>query len=487
MKKALLTFFAVSLMAMAVRALDVSVFPALFYDGDKAYVEMHYFFAGRSVGWQRVADSLMQARVRVTLLFIQGGQIVKYDKYDLSSPRVKSYADFRDLHRYHLKPGKYAIELKIEDLSRRGNETAFKTKLNVRPLAGVAVSDVLLLSHLSKSQTEDNFSKYGYHMEALPFNYIPEDSRSLLFYVETYGTDRWAPDSTYKLRIQLEKIAGGEATPYQAFTRKRHIADKDVYIEQLDITYLPDGDYNLVMEVRDRSGAAVASSSVFFHRSNPKLKPGLTLADLNGVKGAFVEKLTKEQLDYYLTALLPLLSGKDKAEVNQYFRDKNLNGKKDFLYRYFIKKDPVQPARAFLDFAKLARQVDESFYSAFGRGFETDRGRIYLKYGEPNDRIKVENEVYALPYEIWIYENLPNNPSPTKFLFYNRHAVGEDYTLLTSNARGERQNKDWREELYRKDINPGYIFRDNRLKESEKDDLLNRHPNSMAIRYFQDL
>ena len=33
---------------------------------------------------------------------------------------------------------------------------------------------------------------------------------------------------------------------------------------------------------------------------------------------------------------------------------------------------------------KVVKAVDKTFFSGFGHGFETDRGRVFLKYGKPN-------------------------------------------------------------------------------------------------------
>jgi len=468
-------------------ALDVSVYPAVFYEGKNGYVEMHYYFSGPSIGWKSAQDSAMQASAQVLITFLQDGKIIQFDKYNIQSPVVLRASDFRDLHRYSLKPGRYEVNIEISDLSREKNDVKFKTQINIQPPRNITISDLLLLSTLKKSDTETVYDKYGYYMEALPFNYLDKNTRNLTVYAEIYNTDQLTTDE-YSLRIQFEQIDGSVKTPYQSFTKKRSTQDKDIYIKTMNAQFMPSGDYNLIIEVRDQSGVIITSNSIAFHRENPTSKKETTIADLNSKKGRFIEQLTTKELDYYLRALLAIISGDDKKILNTYFKTKNHEGKKQFMYSHFHQKDPITPSAPFYVFADIAQKVDKAYYSGFGHGFESDRGRIFLKYGAPNDQIKVEDEQFALPYEIWVYESLPNNGSgPIKFLFYNRDRAGENFILLHSNAREERQNRNWKKELFRDDTMPGFDYGNTRLKESEIDQSFNDHPNSMAIRYFQDL
>ena len=200
-------------------ALDVSVYPAVFYEGKNGYVEMHYYFSGPSIGWKSAQDSAMQASAQVLITFLQDGKIIQFDKYNIQSPVVLRASDFRDLHRYSLKPGRYEVNIEISDLSREKNDVKFKTHINIQPPRNITISDLLLLSTLKKSDTETVYDKYGYYMEALPFNYLDKNTRNLTVYAEIYNTDQLTTDE-YSLRIQFEQIDGSVKTPYQSFTKK---------------------------------------------------------------------------------------------------------------------------------------------------------------------------------------------------------------------------------------------------------------------------
>ena len=490
MKSTFLAIFLLFHFVSSISALDVSVYPATFYEDGQGYVEMHYFFAASTIGWKTVDDSLMNASAKVQITFSRGEVVMKYDKYIVQSPNFNSAADFRDVQRYSLEPGKYTLSIKIEDESRTGNAVSFNTSIMISPPTEVDISDIVLLSDRRPSKTDTPFDKYGFYMEAMPFNFLTSNSAGFDIYAEVYHADQLANEN-YSLRLQFETILeDGSTKPYQGIMKQRKAMPKDVVFLEIDAKYMPSGDYNVVLEVRDNSGEVVASKSVGFHRDNPRLKKTTTIADLSKGKGDFIEKLSPKELDYYLTALQPTLDSRALSALQAYFKSHNTDGKKQFLYSHFVKQDPIHPEDSFYAFATLARKVDKMFYSAFGAGFETDRGQIFMRYGLPNDQIKVEDEQFALPYEIWVYEDLPAKKvgsGPIKFLFYNRDQSGENFILLHSNARGERLNPRWKRELFRNDSMPGFDFGDDRMRDDEIEDAFNAHPNSKAIQYFQDL
>ncbi len=98
---------------------------------------------------------------------------------------------------------------------------------------------------------------------------------------------------------------------------------------------------------------------------------------------------------------------------------------------------------------EVAKAVDYTFKSGLGYGFETDRGVIFMKYGKPNNRVEVDTEPAAPPYEIWVYEEFPwTSQNHVKFIFYNPSLAGGHFRLLHSTARNELSNQQWEVELY---------------------------------------
>ena len=124
--------------------------------------------------------------------------------------------------------------------------------------------------------------------------------------------------------------------------------------------------------------------------------------------------------------------------------------KRRFFLKHWAKKNPIMPEQAYDEYMMVAKVIDKTYGNGFGYGFETDRGRVFMKYGRPDDIVTVENEMNAPPYEVWIYYKMEKTQqSNVKFLFYNPNLIANGHRLLHTTCRGEIQNPRWKHELYK--------------------------------------
>ncbi|MEO0128994.1 MAG: GWxTD domain-containing protein [candidate division WOR-3 bacterium] len=106
---------------------------------------------------------------------------------------------------------------------------------------------------------------------------------------------------------------------------------------------------------------------------------------------------------------------------------------RDSLWKAFWKQYDPTPNTDYNErereyFERIA-YADEHF--SFGdKGWRSDRGKIYIKFGPPDEIQSRPYELSTKPYEIWFYYKLN-----LKFVFYDRHGFGE-YILI--NPQGER-------------------------------------------------
>ena len=75
-------------------------------------------------------------------------------------------------------------------------------------------------------------------------------------------------------------------------------------------------------------------------------------------------------------------------------------------------------------------------------GWQTDRGRIYAKYGAPDDRLRRVQSGGAPPYEVWRY----TRGRPRYFIFADRTGIG-GYNLIHTNDLQENGIPSWQEVL----------------------------------------
>jgi GWxTD domain-containing protein len=118
-----------------------------------------------------------------------------------------------------------------------------------------------------------------------------------------------------------------------------------------------------------------------------------------------------------------------------------------FIYNFWLSRDKENPEKRWKEYAEQVKQANKLFGSSMLPAYETERGRIFLKYGRPSDRIVVENEQGALPYEIWQYNTL-STTGDAMFLFYRPGLIANDYKLLHSTLSTEVVNRAWRSYLY---------------------------------------
>ena len=97
----------------------------------------------------------------------------------------------------------------------------------------------------------------------------------------------------------------------------------------------------------------------------------------------------------------------------------------------------------------LVKELDDKYSSHIQKGHATDRGRIYLKYGKPDDFVSRETEAGSSPYEIWTYNKISETQGVGKFIFYSPSLGANDYELLHSTVRTERQDPQWQRKIYK--------------------------------------
>jgi GWxTD domain-containing protein len=232
----------------------------------------------------------------------------------------------------------------------------------------------------------------------------------------------------------------------------------NVVLAQLDISGLVSGNYSLKVEVKDKSQNVLSSQMISFSRSNP-------LADLEAISTDedidtyWLDTLSDEKVRYCLRATPPILSGDEVETLNYLLAKSEDKYKRNFLHHVWSSRYGTNAGLAFSKYMEVADALNIMFRSGFGYGFETDRGRMYLKYGRPDQRIEVEDDQGAFPYEIWYYTKMDETgQSDVRFLFYNPSLATNDYLLLTTTCRGERSNPRWERDLYR---NSGGSLSDN--------------------------
>jgi GWxTD domain-containing protein len=113
-----------------------------------------------------------------------------------------------------------------------------------------------------------------------------------------------------------------------------------------------------------------------------------------------------------------------------------------FIENFWRIRDPIPEtlANEFKEehFKRIA-EANQKF-SESREGWRTDRGRMYIVLGPPNDIMSYPSSQELYPLEIWFYErlDLPKFPPSLQFMFFRRNGVGE-YRLFSPAFDGFRE------------------------------------------------
>ncbi|MBZ0178520.1 MAG: GWxTD domain-containing protein [Melioribacteraceae bacterium] len=124
----------------------------------------------------------------------------------------------------------------------------------------------------------------------------------------------------------------------------------------------------------------------------------------------------------------------------------SLEAKRKFLFEFWKRRDYENQGDGNRFFDEVMRRVKyarENFTSVLKDGVKSDRGRVLILYGFPDEINYYTNEPNLKPYVTWRYYSIENGVT---FIFGDIEGFSE-YTLLHSDKRGELHNFHWTDRL----------------------------------------
>jgi GWxTD domain-containing protein len=332
------------------------------------------------------------------------------------------------------RPGRYAIEVVVTDsgsgrvLRQRAEIAAYAR----RPHA----SDLLLAGAVRRAATGDTTPRGGevrkgaLFLETTGRPIATPERAQLGYYLELYAQ---RPE-TAAVAARILDVAGKQ----YAATEAQRIAlpvGGGAATAVLDLSGLPPGDYRLELKIATTDSQLVREGSfgmTGFGRRQEAVETD-TLAALSEAK-----------LDSMYAPLVYLL-GPDERGV---YKGLTVEGKRTFLRQFWKKRDPG-PATA-------RNEAEERFYATVADanrrfregggggvpGWRTDRGRIFIRYGPPDEILDRGHSGAAQPYLVWKY----TKGKPQKFVFLDRTSFG-NYELVWTDERSEPSRPDWQQEM----------------------------------------
>jgi len=414
-----------------------------------SYVETDILIPATGVKFIKNAGGKYQGFVEVTLLYKKNNEIAAFDKYLLNSMELDDSNAVKismvDRKRFTLPSGAYTLEATFKDPNSNEQKTVNETFIIDEQPEAVFISDIMLIDDYKKADKENVFTKSGFEMIPYVLNYFPETMNYLTIYAEIYHADVAAPGGQVLVNYSVNKYKTDEV----AFNMKRFVKMNanavNVLFTEFDIELLPSGNYEIVVDVRDKNNQMLAVKKCFFQRSN-------TLKELTSeqfvnlqMENSFVANFTLEEMKYQLRTIGPIVNINEKKTIKSLINGNDLTLMKQFYLNFWYEQNKTEPQKAWAAYQAEIDQVNKSYGVNKQYGFDTDRGRVYLQYGKPSQLQVVGYDPGANPYEIWQYYTTKMGQNNVRFIFMNAERATNNYRLIHSTALGEIYNNQWEE------------------------------------------
>lgn len=439
---------------------------------DGPYIETYLSVYGPSVEYIHNDNDKLQGGVEVTIIFRQGENIVNYDKYEVLSQEYaatdSTFENFLAQQRYVLSNGDYDMEFIISDLNSDKEPFITTDPISIHfPVETASISGIELLSGYEKASTPGVLTKSGFHLYPYVFNFFPETVQDLMFYCEFYNTDKtFGEGEKFIYSYYIQSFETSSQIMDQSFIKVAEGTSVIPIMRDFKINDLPSGNYMLVVELRDADNKVVTSNQLFFQRSNPNIKFNTDDLAALSTQGTFVSDMNDEDsLRRYIHYLLPIGTEIDRIFITKQMKDADLSTLKQYFLNFWLGREAAIPEVAWEHYYQQVRKVNALYSTPNSQGYETDRGRVFLKYGPPNIISESYNEPAAYPYEIWQYYTLGVGQRNKKFVFYTLDIVTNDFQLVHSDAIGEAANYRWQVEIHKRTYDP-YSLDDNRYPDA---------------------
>ncbi len=412
------------------------------------YLETHISVNGNSVEYTKNKKNLFQGSIGITLIIKQDERIISAEKFNLLSPELTDTtniaSNFIDQKRYKLPNGKYNFELTIVDNGNEKNKEVVKQDFEINYEKNkISISDIILLESYAKASANKQFNRNG--LEMIPFvnNFLPTNVGKLIFYSEIYNTQLVTANETYLLSYYLQNANG--SNKLSNYTQNKKVLAKDVIVllNEFDISLLPSGSYYVVVELRNRNNEIIASKSNFFQRSNKALSGDISSISGIAFDNSFAAKYNKEEMIENIKCLAPISIQQELDYTKTLLANDDETLMRQYLIYFWEKRHPGESAIKWAEYEGQVKIVNAKFSSPFTKGYASDRGFIFLKYGAPNNIRFNDMDNQAYPYEIWQYFKIKTF-SNRKFVFFSPDNIRNEMVLLHSNLVGERNDPQWK-------------------------------------------
>lgn len=452
-------FFCSSAAAGVAATVDFLCFPC---SSGSGRLVLLFGIDGSSLVWKKNAAGKFAGRSSFAVSINDSLRNYFAERLDFNTPEVSDSAFFRQSFTawksIDLPAGKFRVEMLVfdpfsDDTSRgRLNFSVELSDTRMKPV----LSDLLFIEPSGFQKDKPVFEQSPSGIRNSDF--FSRNDSLIRFYGEAHGFLAGYPEKSLLVnRIRILKQESRESLDEFGKISRIKSSASMAWITDLDIRLLPSGNYVLAWDLIDSTGKILARSNRNFQRSNPGLGDGPGAQLTNGLPFDLMTELRNipaEECRHLVASLFPLAKSSDQPGIEYLRKNGKEQEQRNFLASFWDKKSGSSALSEFRKFRKTVAEADRKFSTQTMKGYQTERGRVYIQYGKPDmveneqsDRFrKAMTNLNTIPYEIWYYYSMeePVKQTDVIFVFVQQNRGNFNYRLLHSSGIGEVRNTEWR-------------------------------------------
>jgi GWxTD domain-containing protein len=387
-------------------------------------------------------QTVSRLSVQVTVLDSAGLELQRNTwQREVPAAAAASGARLVESFSFRAAAGRYRVVVQVTPEGGASSQRA----IDVRAYAGSpGMSDLLLASQVRAASDSavlgpGELQRAGMILRTGPVPRISPLEPSLSYYAELYPR---ASAVRGELRVEVMSAAGRliVATP----ARQMEIGPQGGLSRgSIDLTGLPGGDYRL--RLRLNAGDSVLSAEAPFAMGSLEaaMAQAAPAAAEARAEDLMFDTADSARLDTLLGPLVVVL----ESDEERIYRSLTPGGARRFLKTFWQRRDPTPQTPdnpVMTEFYAGVVRANELFREqGAGRveGWRTDRGRIYLRHGRPDDVLR-RPVASPRPYEVWRY----TRGRSRFYVFWDQSGLG-NYRLIGTNDNRESSVADWEQYL----------------------------------------
>jgi len=426
------------------------------YDSTRSYVEFYTGIAPAGLTFTRErgqdgAAHILVAKAILDFTFTKLDNDSAWNYMDTlpiaitDTSSIKATQSIVAISKFLLLPGDYSIVLYVTDAVDSSKFDSLSSTLKVRnfPAQQLDISDIEVCSAISNGEGEgDPYLKNTLHVVPNPGSTYGLGMPRLPYYFEIYGLTDSSNITRYGISWQLKDTFG--RTIKSDSSEGTGGSPDIVRVGEVDVSNVPSGKYALRITARDNECAKVAygSRSVFVYNPYVKAKVVEDTSSIEVIGSPFYAMSEKDIDDEFSAARF--LTTPQESQV--YLSLKTVDSKRRFMISFWRRQGQISGEVGLVvrdKFIERMKYVNSKYGTSFKKGWLTDRGRVYLQYGKPDDIERHPSNGESKPYEIWQYNSIENG---VDFVFVDMSGFN-DYVLTHSTKSGEVSDPDWQKYL----------------------------------------